>query len=111
MATPLRTYSFKAPATLAGRMRLASEQLADDPTLAQAAGVELRLLLARAAQHPAADQSAFMRTTVETFVSAVEKAARDRELAELYRAGQTPADAAERDAFLTVATSSLRDES
>jgi hypothetical protein len=95
-----RTYTFKAPAALADRLRNASRALDDaDDDLALHVAAELLRALANA---DAQNQSALIRGVLETLVATVEAVAEERAYAAGYAAMADDGDA-ERDAFMQAA--------
>lgn len=87
-----RTYTFRAPGSLAERIREASVLLdevleTNDPEATKLIARELLVLMLRDGRrfHEArGNQSAFMRETIELLVTAAEKVASDRQYAAAY---------------------------
>jgi hypothetical protein len=92
MAVADRTYTFRAPGSLAERIRKASALLdeiseTNDPEATNLIARELLVLLLRDRRRfrdARGNQSAFMRETIELLVTAAEKVASDREYATAY---------------------------
>jgi hypothetical protein len=92
MVVAERTYTFRAPGSLAERIREASALLDDvsagvDPEVTTLITRELLVLMLRDGErfHQArGNQSAFMRETIELLVAAAEKVASDREYVTAY---------------------------
>lgn len=92
MVVAERTYTFRAPGSLAERIRKASALLdevseTNDPEVTKLITRELLVLMLRNGRrfHDArGNQSAFMRETIELLVTAAEKVASDREYATAY---------------------------
>jgi hypothetical protein len=92
MALADRTYTFRAPGSLAERIREASALLdevseTNDPEAIKLIARELLVLMLRDGgrfHNARGNQSAFMRETIELLVTAAEKVASDREYATAY---------------------------
>ncbi len=87
MALADHTYSFRAPADLADRLRAAEQtyaELSADAAVAADITRELEIALQRRLRHPndrGAGPGRILRAVAEAFVAATESASRDRELA------------------------------
>lgn len=109
MAGADRIYSFRAPSSLGERVLAAERQharLALDPQLARHISREVEIALLRQSRVESGSPGAIMRSVVEAFVSAVERAVEDERvgpaLGEFDRADVS--GSGERAAFLSSST-------